>query len=326
MIYRHNDDIDPSKKYVLSEADNVLLPAVYLTIQSLEKSSTLNKNFREACVDQLNTFLSTHRSIVLLLNQEKSDPVIGGDALSLCREQVEKVFAISLLCEDHLHWTMIYIKDHWRRMFERYLLEKAEREGISRCQGSYQQLYARIEKIRTGLGISEKVRDLVEYRFNCPNTPKSKLPNRLQGVKVPEVFPTPGNVINNVSGTKHDFLQRWQREYRFFCDFSHCGMGKMQVHRVFNPDFSYPEAEKREFYSKEIDNAAAVSHVATASACTELVKVLGSNCTDSIVKVSELWDFLCPRVLLAKAMWGLRARHILPNIEFGTVIDYKAES
>jgi hypothetical protein len=159
----------------------------------------------------------------------------------------------------------------------------------------------------------------VEYRFFNPQDPPGGQPKRLAGTKKPEEFPTPGSVLRVLkksSSPRATFLERWYKEYRFFCDFSHCGMGKLQMTHLYDPSSGYSSAAKDIFFHKEVHNAAAVSYVATASACTELVELLGSGDVDRIVKLENLWDFLRPRFLLAKAIWGLRAQHVLPpNIE-----------
>lgn len=314
MIYKHTDDIDLSKDYNRAEADNKLLPAVNLTIQDLERRTVLDANFRSVCAGQLKVFLSTYRSISLLLGQEKNDPLLGADALSLGREQIEKLFAISLLCEEPERWSRTYVENAWVTWFERYLLEKAERQGLPRWQGFVQQAYTNIESMRKRLGIADDVRDLVEYRFFNRQDPPGGPPKHLAGVKRPEAFPAPGGVLNEVSGPKRDFLERWYREYRFFCDFTHVGMGKLEMTHIYDPGSGYTSVERGEFYDKEVQNAAAVSYVATASACTELIEVLGSGDVDRTLRLGELWDFLRPRFLLAKAIWGLRAQHLLPPV------------
>ncbi len=314
MIYRHTDDIDLSANYDRAEADEKLLPAVHLTIRDLEKHTSLDADFRSVCAGQLKVFLSSYRSIVLLLGREKEDPLLGADALSLGREQIEKVFAISLLCEEPVRWAKTYLENAWVTWFERYLIEKAERQSLPRWQGFFQKAYTSIEGMRKRLGIVDDVRDLVEYRFFNRQDPPSGRPKHLVGVSRPEAFPTPGGVLNKVSGPKKDFLERWYREYRFFCDFTHVGMGKLEMTNIYDPGSGYTSVERGEFYDKEVQNAVAVSYVATASACTELIEVLGSGDVDRILRLGELWDFLRPRFLLAKAMRGLRAQHLLPPV------------
>ena len=208
IIYRHTDDIDLSKDYTREGADAELLPAVNLTIRDLEKNSDLDVSFRALCVDQLEMFLSTHRSICLLLAQENKDPLLGADALSLAREQVEKVFAVASLCEDPIRWTRTYLEDAWRTMFERYLLEKGEREGLARFLGFYQHAFVKVEGVRKRLEIPEDVRDLIEFRFFNPQDPKGGPPKHLVGVKKPEKFPTPDSVLQKVSAAREDFLRR----------------------------------------------------------------------------------------------------------------------
>lgn len=210
---------------------------------------------------------------------------------------------------------MVFVKDDWRRLYERYLLEKAELQNLPRWQGLFQQTYVSIEGVRRRLGIPDDVRDLVEYRFLHPQDPPGGPPKRLVGVKKPEEFPTPGKVLKilkNGPPSKVDFLKRWYREYRFFCDFSHCGMGKLQLTHLYGPASGYSNAAKDAFYDKEVQNAVAASFVATASVCTELVGVLEIGDVDRIAKLTDLWDFLRQRFLLAKTMWTLRAQHLLP--------------
>ena len=95
----------------------------------------------------------------------------SADALSLAREQVEKVFAIALLCEDPTRWAKVYLEHAWRRTFERYLLEKAERQYLPSFQNFFPQAYAGIEGMRQRLGIANDVRDAVEYKFFNPSDP-----------------------------------------------------------------------------------------------------------------------------------------------------------
>lgn len=313
MIYKHTDDIDVSiTTYRREEADDAMLRAANLTIRSLESNGSLDDNFRALSVDMVKVFLSTHRSICLLLAREDDDPYLGADALSLAREQVEKVFAVALLSEDQTRWARVYLEDSWRRTFERYLLEKAERQNLPRFQGFFPQAYYRVERVRQRLGIGDSVRDAVEYRFFNPKDPPGGPPKNVAGVKLPKRFPTPNGVLKEISGPNKDHLQRWYSEYRFFCDFTHCGMGKLELTHLFDRPSRFSTADKEDFYAKEGQNAAAVSYVAVASACTELTGVLGLADVERVMRIVEFWDFLRPRVLLAKAMWDLRAWHLLP--------------
>src|SRR4051812_41246193 len=118
VVYRHTEDIDKTMDYTGEEADGKLIPVVERTIRALRNDSDRDPNFQHLGIRLLEVFLFTHRSIVLLLGKEDEDPLLGADALSLAREQVEKVFAVSLLCEDPSR-AKTYLTGSWRRMFER---------------------------------------------------------------------------------------------------------------------------------------------------------------------------------------------------------------
>ena len=314
MIYEYTDDIDLSLSYKRKVADEAMCRAANLTISSLQNDVSLDGNFRPLSVDLVKVFLSTHRSICLLLRQEDNDPYLGADALSLAREQVEKVFAISLLCEDPSRWARVYLEDFWRGRFERYLLEKTERQDLPRFQDFFSQAYDRVEGIRQRLGISENVRGFVEYRFFYPKDPKGGRPKKFEGVKLPKHFPSPNGVLEEVPVTKKDYLTRWYSEYRFFCNFTHCGMGKLGLTHLSDRSSRFSATEKEDFYGKEVEYAAAVSYVAVASACTELTAVLGLADVERVMRCLEFWDYLRPRFLLAKAMWDLQAQHVLSPV------------
>jgi hypothetical protein len=314
VVYRHTKDIDKTKDYTGEEADSKLIPAVDRTIGVLRNDTDLDPNFRHLGVRLLEVFLSTHRSIVLLLGKEDEDPLLGADALSLAREQVEKVFAVSLLSEDPSS-AKTYLMDSWRRMFERYLLEREERQGISpEHQAFYQQAFGRIEAVRKRLGIPDEVRDLVEYRFFNPKDPKGGPPPHVVGVKKPEEFPSPSGVVGKISAPRKPFLERWYREYRFFCDFTYCGMGKLELAHLFDPRSGYTSYAKAEYYGKEVQNAAAASLVAAASATTELATVLDAADGERLSGLLEYWEWLRPRFLIAQAMWDLRAKDVMPHM------------
>lgn len=79
----------------------------------LEKLEKISNGFCLIVTLLLKSFLSTHTSIIhihLLKNEEKEKSsktvmIYGSDAMSLVREQIEKVFVITLLCSDPIKWT-----------------------------------------------------------------------------------------------------------------------------------------------------------------------------------------------------------------------------
>jgi hypothetical protein len=56
------------------------------------------------------------------------------DPMSLAQEQIEKVYVVMLLLEEPERWTERYLKDEWRKTYERHLLDFDERSGLERYQ------------------------------------------------------------------------------------------------------------------------------------------------------------------------------------------------
>jgi len=88
------------------------------------------------------------------------------DAMSLTREQIEKVYVVALLLEDPRRWTVSYLKDDWRQRYERFLLERDEHSGLKRYEGFYEKAFSdEIESERTGLGITAIEQEYVEWEY-----------------------------------------------------------------------------------------------------------------------------------------------------------------
>jgi hypothetical protein len=66
----------------------------------------------------LRVFITTHKSMLLLMNRDVDDPLMVADAISLVREQVEKVYVLALLGDDDIKWTR-YVQDRSVQVFLR---------------------------------------------------------------------------------------------------------------------------------------------------------------------------------------------------------------
>lgn len=244
VAYRHNVDIDPEDSIDAEDVDDQVERLVYSLALAFEKASDVDASFRQLVADQLRQFLGTHRSIRLLIKQRSKELPALSDATSLAREQIEKVFVIAILLESPRYWTMRYLKDDWRRQYERYLLDKDERGALPRFSG-FLDGYAseHMDKERLQLGVTEGERDYVEFVYNNPGitvpshlTPHSEIMAR---------FPTPAGVIKKVSdATLEDGLRRWYHEYGYFSGYSHAGFPKLMV-RYFEASKSTPPPKKR---------------------------------------------------------------------------------
>jgi hypothetical protein len=69
-------------------------------ITAFNKLQDHTPTFRSLTETLFQSFLTTHKSIRLLLREAQTDPDYASDAMSLVREQVEKVFVIALILDD----------------------------------------------------------------------------------------------------------------------------------------------------------------------------------------------------------------------------------
>lgn len=322
VAYRHAEDIDVEDSFDAEELDDKVERLVHPLALAFERSEDLGASFRHLLADQLRQFLDTHRSIRLLMKQRGQNSAAVSDAMSLAREQIEKVYVVAMLLEGPEEWTMRYLKDDWRRGYERYLLDSEERGALPRFREFYEG-YARehMERERLQLGVTEGERELVELRYRDPG---AKVPARLkESAGILQRFPTPWKVIEKVSdATLKDGLGRWYREYGYFSGYSHAGFPKLMV-RYFAASKAYASSQKEEAAEKEYAQAVMVSYLAAASACAEaglreLPHVGGASARvaglEMHVKIDGLWEVMRRAALLGKALWELRVRHLMPPI------------
>ncbi|MGI8909529.1 MAG: DUF5677 domain-containing protein [Rubrobacteraceae bacterium] len=322
MVYRHTKDINPDDTLDAKNVDDQVTRVVEPLAIAFERSSNLDNLFRHLVADQLRQFLSTHKSIRLLVSNRGENLARLADAMSLAREQIEKVFVIALLLEDPQAWTRQYFKDDWRRHFERYLLDKDERSNLERHKEFIERhAHDSIENERKEIGITEEEREFVKFKHYNKGIPT---PLHLKpAAKTMEHFPTPAKVIDKVKEAQlADVLRRWHREYSYFSGYSHAGFHKLMP-KFIESSKKLTTSQREKVIETEYDPALFVSYLAIASACTEAsVKYL--PCVDGsvarvadvelLVKLDELWAVMRRSALLGKALWELRVRHIMPPL------------
>ncbi len=322
VTYQYVEDIDPKDSIDAEEVDEKVERLIYPLATAFEGSRNLDASFRRLMADQLRQFLQTHRSIRLLMKQRGQEPGAVSDAMSLAREQGEKVYVVALLLESPREWTMRFLKDDWRRHYERYLLDKDERGALPRFK-EFLDKHApdSIERERLQLGITKDEQDFVEFRYRNPG---AKTPAHLKAAaKTMDRFPMPGKVIEEVSdATLKDGLRRWQREYGYFSGYSHSGFRKLMPCHI-EASKRFTTSQKEEAVEKEYYQAVMFSYLTAASACAEAgLRVLprdGSGPArvadlDLYLKLDDLWAVMRRAALLGKALWELRVRHIMPPV------------
>lgn len=330
-IHSREDDIDVEDFLDAEEFDDRIARMIHPLALAFERSEDLSSSFRHLMSDMLRQFLGTHQSIRLLIKSREENPSGLADAMSLAREQVEKVYAVALLLEDPDGWTERYLKDSWRKSYERHLIDAHERHALSRYAESLEQHSKALHQERTRLGITDQEEEFVEWSFeNIPGasgkgrqTPKH-LKNAAKSIAT---FPTPGATIKKVSSDSlKAALVRLYREYSYLCDYSHSGFSKllpgyMEGHMNLTP------AEKQKVIDTEYAQSIMLSYLSAGIACAEgatrdlLRGRTGSSGPpksvadpDLLVKLSNTWDTLEESSLIGRSLYKMRVRKILPYL------------
>lgn len=248
--------------------------------------------------------------------------------MSLAREQIEKVYVVALLLEDSENWTERYVKDAWRKSYERHLLDKDERSGLPRYKEFLDQQATSLEKERKMLGITDEEKKIVEIRYrDVPGFPRTKIKD--SALKAAEEtianFPTPAPVIREVADPQLKLmLARWYREYGYFSGYSHSGFSKLMPGYI-EGNMRLTSSQKEKVVDTEYAQSIMVSYLAIGIACAEAATrklprgpqgtsgpAMAVADIDLLVKISDLWDLLQRSSLVGRGLYEMRMCHILP--------------
>jgi len=328
--YAHTQDIDPAESIDAVQVDDQVKRVVNPLALGFEGSGDLGASFRALMADMLRQFLGTHESIRLAMKNREANPRGMADAMSLAREQIEKVYVVALLLEDPEPWTERYVKEAWRKSYERHLLDKDERSGLPRYKQFLDDQDDSLEEERKMLGITEEEKKVVEIRYkDLPGLPKTKItdPALKAAEQTIATFPTPAAVIRAVSDPQlGDALRRWYREYAYFSGYSHAGFSKLMPGFI-EGNMRLTSSQKEKVVDTEYAQSIMVSYLAIGIACTEAATrklprgPAGSSGPakavadlDLLVKTSVIWELLDRSSLVGKALYEMRARHVLPPV------------
>ena len=252
------------------------------------------------------------------------------DAMSLAREQIEKVYVVALLLEDPEAWTERYLKDAWRKSYERNLLDKDERAGLPCYTKSLDDRANLLEKERKTLGVTNEEKKVVEIKYkDLPGLLRTKIndPALKTAEQTIGSFPTPAAVIREVSDTQlGDALRRWYREYAYFSSYSHSGFSKLMP-GLIEGNMRITLSQKEKVVDTEYAQSIMLSYLAIGIACAEAAarKLMRGPAGpsgpakavadfDLLVKLSVLWNLLERSSLVGRALYEMRARYVPPTV------------
>lgn len=326
MLYKHTDDIDIEASIDVLDLDEALGKVVNAIQYALTKQEHLPSALKTLGEDLLGLFITTHKSMRLLIGQEENFPLLASDAMSICREQVEKLYVLALIIEKPQRWINQYLRNHWRAMYERYLLDKEEFDLLERFQKFLDEgAPVMMDKMRHfpdkskkrgyEIIVSKRAKKAVEFNFQHPNL-KGKLwpPQQMAKGKFEEYFnfPTPWGAIKPISNPAiREFLYRWYKEYKYFSAYSHISMDKIYMERSYKNKNYYSSKRFISIRTKLVERAAVTSFTASASACTIVAQVLKQN-YGSIVLLREFWELIAKTAMLSRLMWSAHAEILLP--------------
>jgi hypothetical protein len=325
--YAHTRDIDPEEAIDAQKVDDQLGRAVHPLAIAFECQEDLGASFRALMADMIRQFLGTHESIRLVMKNRVDNPRGMADAMSLAREQIEKVYTVVLLLEDPEAWTERYVKDAWRKSYERHLLDKDERSGLPRYKQFLNDQANSLEEERKLLGITAEEKKVVEIRYkDVPGSKRTKIadPAFKAAEQTIANFPMPMEVIRTVIDPQLKLaLARFYREYGYFSGYSHSGFAKL-MRGFMEGNMKLTTSQKEKVVETEYAQSIMASYLATGIACAEaatrrLPRGPGGSSGASpvaeaelLVKLSDLWTLLERSSLVGRALYEMRARHVLP--------------
>lgn len=251
----------------------------------------------------------THASIRDLLRHETRKPM-SVDAMPLVRTQLESLYAICLLVEAPSYLS-VYLKDSWKKLYVRFLLQREECRGLGRFSRYLnEQALPSLRQMADLIGVSrDEIMTLDHDELGQP-MPVGFVPKRISR------FPTPRVIIRLITDAdRASMLMRLYPEYQFLCSFAHVsphpGMFKVML------DDRHPLASL--FSGKSMDHmfqgeiagpALFIDLLSVVQGCTELVPLYRDN-LDLLKSVERAWKLLGDISLLGRVIWEIRARKVL---------------
>lgn len=319
MAYTLADDIDLKGKINARVVDAKMETLLADTKFALRQQSHLYPELITLGRDILSLFVITHQSIRVLIAQKKRNPLLFVDAGSLCREQVEKLYALALIISDPEPWIRQYLRNDWKAMYERHLREQDEYHLLSRTTAFFKYEAKTLEGMRHWpdksakrgyvVHVSERARNAVKFRFKNPTQYPTYFPSKIFNSYFS--FPTPGAALRKIPDPlMHDLLRRWYKEYQYFSSYTHNLGEKVQVEQVFKSKNYYAGKKQEIFRTKKVLQILFTSYTAAATACTIAVQAFD---TDFGVRTSlkKFWEELSRAALFSRLIWKGYANKLL---------------
>lgn len=308
MEYQHDRDIDVEGSFNVADLDKHL-NALCLRAERRVSRPSFDVEGRDVLVEYVPLFAQTHRSIRVLGRKTYDRDGAAGDAASLAREQVEKVFAMALFIEDLPRWSGRLLVDGWARTYEAFLRDGEELGRVPRTAVYYTgEGVEEMERLRVVNGAPPELKEYMDLRAAGKNT------NHVKGHKPSEYrFPTPSLAIKEVQDpARKACLQRWYSEYETSCSFSHALLQKVALSAIQRDGRDETIGLRVRALDRHAEHSLILSYTATAYALTDLNGFLGYD-IETLVAAEGMWAVLRDASFVGRAVWDLHARHLMPG-------------
>lgn len=290
---------------------------------NLKKSSHFKLPISQIVTNQLYAFSMTHYSIRVLVAaavKHKYYPLVA-DALSLAREQIEKVFIVATLLDKPNSGFRQYWRSSWKVEYQRYLLDQEEHRENDRFEEFLKNTSPkRLERMRRdpilkNILVSRYAERVLVYAWNDPfgqnplwfKKPKSKhKPKNVRDyVRDYFEFATPGKGMKRIQDQAlRRFLFRWHKEYVALSQYTHVTMKKIAFAEMVKRKDVASQGPMKDFAIERAITAINTSYTAAASACLLVVNEVSRD-YGAKQETQELWETLTGFSLLSKALWKM---------------------
>jgi hypothetical protein len=156
----------------------------------------------------------SHKSIRTLLRGERNASAV--DALVIARLQLETLYTLCFLLEDHLH-IRLFLKNAWKKKYIRFLLHREELKSLQRFEDYYNRhALVHLNSLQGPSFVSDDERKTIEEEELGPQANGGHSPTPIKQ------FPSPMKVIERIrSHNQREMLKRLYPEYQFLCSFAH---------------------------------------------------------------------------------------------------------
>lgn len=265
----------------------------------------------------IRSHLSTHLSIRTLASKHQEHPELLGDAFSLLREQVERVFVVVRLLVEPRVYARRYHQDDARRAYLYHKRSHAERSNLSRFAADTEDMEARLWAIMEPAGLTAEQIERLDFEAEHPDEPIRGRLGRPEYLVVG--FPTPGSVAKGLKDHPAGImLRRWQLEYLRVSGVTHLGFEKLLYAQPLRPDTRGESHMRRLLEDAAIREVVCISWVALASLLTECYaavnRLVAPARRDSLAQhLALFWDDVRELSLVGKWLWEHRASSVLPS-------------